>query len=111
MIVRKLLMTLLLVLPISMSWAADQHLADRHGARGTQCVSCHGNGKPSANVSNDRCLACHGSYAQLAEKTAKLDVNPHASHLGDMPCVRCHQGHKPSVLICNNCHQFKMAVP
>lgn len=102
---------ILAAVPVSFAWAADHHLADRHSERGVQCVSCHGSEKPDANVSNDKCLACHGTYQALADKTSKLDVNPHASHLGDMPCIRCHQGHKPSVLICNNCHQFKMQVP
>lgn len=86
--------------------AADgQMLADRHIARGAKCESCHAGGNPGP-VPKEQCLACHGSYAKVAEKTDKLDINPHDSHLGQIDCSKCHKGHKPAVVECNRCHDF-----
>lgn len=60
------------------------------------------------SVSNDACLACHGSWEELAEKTSEVDtctdvlgttVNPHGApetHIADdgqLNCVLCHKAH------------------
>lgn len=66
---------------------------------------------PKKNITEGTCIACHGSYKKIAEKTEELDVNPHDSHQGEVPCTRCHSGHKKSVLFCNGCHEFPMTVP
>ncbi|WP_165657647.1 cytochrome c3 family protein, partial [Sutterella wadsworthensis] len=44
-------------------------------------------------------------------QTAKVEPNPHYSHLGDVNCTDCHKGHKKSELMCNSCHQFDLKVP
>ena len=41
-------------------------------------------------------------------RTAKMEPNPHRSHLGDVNCVECHSGHGEPCLMCNDCHQFKI---
>ncbi len=89
------------------AFAADgQFLADRHVAKGVKCESCHKAG-PNAAPKKADCLACHGgTYAKLAEKTDKLEVNPHDSHQGEIECSKCHKGHKPAVLECARCHDF-----
>lgn len=84
---------------------APAPLADRHVAQGAKCESCHAAGQGSP-VAKDQCLACHGSYAKVAEKTDALDINPHDSHLGPIDCSKCHMGHKPPVVECNRCHDF-----
>lgn len=86
-------------------------LADRHVERGNgECASCHPT-QLSADVSSETCLKCHGSYADLANKTSKGNINPHDNHMGEQPCTVCHQGHKPPQLICDGCHEFSMRVP
>ena len=86
---------------------ADTFLADRHASRGLQCANCHGDAAPNAEVDMSACLKCHGgSYKALAAKTESDDINPHDTHLGEAQCVSCHQGHKPPVLSCDNCHEF-----
>ena len=57
----------------------------------------------------DTCMGCHGSYADLAKATAKLEPNPHFSHLGDVNCQECHKGDKAEPeLMCNSCHNFTL---
>lgn len=92
--------------------AADM-LADRHVARGTTCVACHGTDKPAvgATVKNETCLTCHGPVEKLAERTAKVDPNPHYNHLINVGCQECHQGHKQSVNMCSSCHNLHYKVP
>ena len=65
--------------------AADsgKFLADRHMARGVQCVSCHGTAspQPGAAVKTESCNACHQSLDAVAKRTQKVDPNPHYNHL------------------------------
>ena len=86
-------------------------LADRHAARGIKCENCHLTMPPQKNVKETACIACHGNYEKLAKQTEDLDVNPHESHQGEVPCGRCHSGHQKSVLFCNGCHEFPLSVP
>lgn len=91
---------------------APTFLADRHTAKQIACEACHGQGQPSGEIQTDKCLACHGgSYAKLAEKTAGGDINYHETHMGEINCIECHQGHKPARLVCDQCHEFKATVP
>ena len=85
--------------------------ADRHVARGTACETCHVANDTSAPVRKGACLACHGSYEKLAERTKKVDPNPHYNHLIDVGCLECHQGHKQSVNMCSSCHNIHYKVP
>lgn len=88
--------------------AADPFLADRHIAKGSQCVSCHETATPSAGdyVESDKCLACHGDRKSLAAKFTPMGKrNPHDNHQGDLDCTLCHFGHKPPVAYCSNCHR------
>jgi hypothetical protein len=34
-------------------------------------------------------------------------VNPHDSHLGQIPCTECHRQHQPPVVKCLECHKGK----
>ncbi len=86
-------------------------LAERHAARNIQCAACHQEMPPKPFVPQSKCLQCHGSYSALAEKTTNLEINPHKSHMGKPECVKCHKGHKPGQLVCNECHQFEVKVP
>ena len=85
---------------------ASECLADRHATRGVACTQCHKT-QPPKNVPAKDCLACHGSYKVLAAKTDNLDINPHDSHMGDVECTECHQGHKKPRLVCDQCHEFR----
>ena len=75
--------------------AADsgKFLADRHMARGVQCVSCH------------------QSLDAVAKRTQKVDPNPHYNHLVGLDCVECHKGHRQSVNMCAGCHNIHYNVP
>lgn len=90
--------------------AAEKFLADRHADRGVECASCHKAG-PAEAPDAKACLACHGDYAALKDRTKDVTPNPHYTHLLDQPCTECHQGHKASVNMCNGCHQFDYKVP
>lgn len=103
---------LLTLLGLGVAVAADaadgsHFLADRHAERGVKCVDCHGAGTPTADVSANQCLKCHGgTYKALAAKTDSDDINPHDTHLGEQPCTTCHAGHKQPQLSCDGCHEF-----
>lgn len=102
-----LIATGLLFVAINSAFAAEEVLAQRHIGRGSTCHSCHTTTPPSNDVKLETCLKCHGpSYADLAKKTEDLDINPHATHLGEVSCMQCHQGHKPPRLVCVQCHEF-----
>ena len=75
------------------------------------CASCHDEEDPTqgvAAVSNDKCLACHGSYEEVAARTADVgeDLNPHDSFHYDqqLDCTTCHKTHSESVNLCMSCH-------
>lgn len=97
----------------SAAFAADAPaLADRHAKLGVKCEQCHGTKAPAAEakVKNEACFACHQNYDALAKRTAKLDPNPHKTHLGNVRCSDCHSGHAQSRLTCNDCHKFDLKV-
>ena len=75
----------------------------------TDCVA----GNPFVVPSDKACLACHGSYKDLAKKTENLpEPNPHASHhYGEgIACTACHKEHAPSKVYCNECHEFSYQI-
>ena len=97
-----------LTLAAGSAFAADHSLADRHVARGLECASCHKPAPaPGAVVKQDACKTCH-SYDDLAKRTAKLEPNPHYTHLGDVNCVECYRVHLDLHLMCNDCHKFNI---
>lgn len=86
---------------------AQPTLAERHAAMKVECAVCHVKGAPAQDyVTADACLACHGSFEKVAERTAKMNPNPHYSHLGKVRCSDCHSGHQQPKNMCNDCHQF-----
>ena len=95
------------------SFAADAPvLADRHVARSVTCDKCHGSQPPQAGakVKVEQCLTCHQSYDTVAERTAKIEPNPHKNHLGNVRCSDCHSGHAQPKNMCNDCHKFNFNV-
>lgn len=102
-----------IVWPGSQSGAAQEKkfLADRHQTKNVNCAGCHKESPPKAAVPGEVCMNCHGSYAKIAMKTDKVTPNPHASHVGQIACEKCHHGHKPSVDFCAECHEFGFKVP
>lgn len=85
-------------------------LAERHHNRNVSCIDCHGIGSQKEYGVSNHCLSCH-PLEKLVLRTEELEANPHRSHQGSLPCNECHKGHKPSVLYCERCHQFKMRTP
>ncbi len=81
--------------------AQPQTLAQKHGPAWPKSVDGY--------VTKQQCLQCHGPYDKLAQTTAKLEPNPHFSHLGQVNCEDCHKADaaKPQ-LMCNQCHQFTL---
>lgn len=91
---------------LSMSVAGSAAAADDK-----TLAEIHGKNWPEATgwAKKDTCMGCHGSYADLAKATAKLEPNPHFSHLGDVNCQECHKGDKAEPeLMCNSCHNFTL---
>jgi hypothetical protein len=121
-VVMKVLLTLLLIIHLSAPavFGADTlPKMNKHKDKDIVCASCHDKGSTNARPDDSTCMGCHGSYADLARKTAKLDnikagiTNPHKSHIGQARCTLCHKNHSLSVLYCNECHSpmFDMKVP
>ena len=90
---------------------ATVFLADRHKNRGIECSGCHQESPPKQKPQGIICMGCHGDYSKVAEKTSKLTINPHDTHMGELDCNQCHKGHQRSVNVCNQCHTFNMKVP
>ena len=86
-------------------------LIDKHLAAGINCAGCHANAPPPQAPAMTVCTSCHGSYEQIAAKTASDQPNPHASHLGDIPCASCHHIHQASQTYCDQCHSFGLTTP
>jgi nitrate/TMAO reductase-like tetraheme cytochrome c subunit len=97
-------------------WARLPHLANIHAQMSLSCSSCHGNDLiPDANALaiNSQCVACHGTLEKVAlTYKGPSYLNPHASHLGNIPCTSCHFGHQESKAYCLNCHtNFNVPIP
>jgi fumarate reductase flavoprotein subunit len=86
-------------------------LIDKHATANVNCAACHRDAPPPSAPAMPACLSCHGSYSQIAAKTAAKQPNPHASHLGELPCEGCHHVHKASESLCDSCHAFGMKPP
>ena len=86
---------------------------DRKNASQTPFLPISVAGNAFVVPDNKACFACHGSYKDLAEKTAKLEEpNPHKSHhYGEgIACTSCHSEHGQSKVYCNECHEFKYTI-
>ena len=93
-------------------WAAQALLlGDKHKDLGIQCDGCHKENPPQNKVPTAVCQGCHGDYKTLAERTQKVEPNPHMSHEGELECETCHHSHKPSEDHCDFCHNFDFKVP
>lgn len=97
--------------PAAAPGAGHGFLIDKHMAAGLNCAACHSETPPSKQPDSAVCVKCHGTNAQVATKTASDQPNPHASHLGDIPCTSCHHVHQASVLYCAQCHNFDLKTP
>lgn len=100
-----------LILAAALSSALTAQAAPAMKAHGPHaavpCATCHADGKFTAPT-KETCLKCHGSYAKVAERTAKMTPNPHASHRGEPQCTNCHSMHAQPRFECNDCHNFKI---
>ena len=73
------------------------------------CADCHGESgllDDAETQVNATCISCHGDLKAVAAITNKTEINPHESHLDKINCTACHGGHEPSAIYCNNCHSF-----
>ena len=70
------------------------------------------------------CFQCHThtSYDQLAWRTTDLGIsdaqahgrpaNPHQPpHYSNLECHSCHRMHRPSTLLCAECHAYQFRIP
>lgn len=95
---------------VAFSQPAKPSLRGRHATEALSCKDCHKTTEPVARPPAEACDRCH-TYAELATATAKVDPNPHQSHQGEVRCTLCHRVHQPSMLVCNECHEFELKVP
>lgn len=105
---RKLIVTLALIVAVAgayapLAQAAGVTVKGKHASEGLTCADCHKTAKPSAAAAVEACLDCHGGYEAVA-KLGKGEHNPHDSHLGRMQCLKCHRVHRPSEIVCLECH-------
>ncbi len=85
-----------------------------HQLIGVNCEKCHGKSKKQEALTMEKCVACHGSTAKLAEKTKNVKPsNPHTSpHYGtELDCNLCHHQHAKSENYCAQCHKFAYKTP
>lgn len=78
------------------------------------CEQCHQKLNEPEMPTMEQCVACHGSTAELAEKTKGVKPrNPHASpHYGtELDCNYCHHQHTKSENYCVRCHAFGFNTP
>ena len=52
-------------------------------------------------------LVAEGSQSAVVAALTPGSMNPHQSHLGEVPCVDCHAGHEKSVSQCTQCKHKK----
>lgn len=83
---------------------------DKHASRGVKCDACHESAEPTASPKTEKCATCHKMDEKKAEHL-QGKPDPHKSHIGELPCGKCHKEHRESVLFCNKCHVFDMKVP
>jgi hypothetical protein len=99
------------------SWSDSPFLDSLHARHLVTCLGCHGEKLPAEDdtVENNQCLDCHGSYDELAEKTASPHFpkrNPHKTHVVGLACTKCHHAHRESKVYCLECHPgFDMKIP
>ncbi|CZE48117.1 cytochrome c3 family protein [Campylobacter geochelonis] len=87
-------------------------LKNAHKDAKLQCFHCHEGTdiKEYKEVKTDTCLTCHESKEKVAKRLYFLgEKNPHNSvHDGaNLSCHVCHNSHKPSFNMCNDCHNTK----
>jgi nitrate/TMAO reductase-like tetraheme cytochrome c subunit len=107
------------------SWQESDYGAYAHAVHDVACLDCH---EPTLEEQvnelvvymqgdyeipleeleylTEDCLGCHehGSYEEVIQLTADLELNPHDSHLGEVACEVCHSMHKVSEDYCADCH-------
>jgi len=86
-------------------------LKGSHATMKLACASCHGKKQEMESPSEKACLKCHQSRKAIKRKTAKLTPNPHFGHDETVACSTCHKEHEESVLLCDQCHKFKLKTP
>jgi len=88
-------------------------LAHLHLLNDIGCRDCHDSKGAHQAITTAQCLSCHGSYDEVAAKTAGSDPDPHNSpHYGkEQDCDLCHHQHEASENFCSQCHEWKLTVP
>ena len=108
----KFIITLIVMLIVSVmvTAAMAQETRGKHKENNITCMDCHKTENPDSPADVSACAECHGEMEDVAKLTEQLKINPHKSHLVDIDCTECHKIHEPSVLYCNQCHDYKMIV-
>lgn len=114
-----LAVALAVLLPLAALAAAPARNAEGttarvHADKGVGCADCHGKARRPAPVASERCLACHGPFAALVQRTSSVKpLAPHDSpHWGaDIECNVCHRQHERTVNWCAHCHMTEARVP
>lgn len=105
----KKLLVFLVMFFLLLGSVSAQDILGKHGQMGFACAMCHGDANPpTKRAPISACMQCHESYERVAALTADVVPNPHQSHQGEVRCTLCHKSHEPSVLYCNECHQFDL---
>jgi len=93
------------------SRVALTNLIDKHEKKGIQCSACHKTQSVRRGAHKETCIGCHGSYEILSKKSRihETMLSPHFE--GGTDCGLCHNIHKPSRLLCGQCHDIDTKVP
>jgi hypothetical protein len=102
---------LVCVLSVTLAGAQVTNVMGKHSAKGLNCAVCHQENPPAKAVPSSKCESCHGDNEAMSKVTVSDDPNPHYNHVGNVPCTECHKNHSDSVLMCNECHAFRLVTP
>lgn len=93
------------------SGAVSANFINNHEKKGIQCAACHWVQSVKKSVPKETCINCHGSYDILSKKSRihGAMLSPHFE--GGTDCSLCHNIHKPSRLLCGQCHNIDTKVP
>ena len=91
--------------------SVSANLIGKHEKEGIQCAACHGTQPAKKSAPKETCIGCHGSYDILSRKSRihEAMLSPHFE--GGTGCDLCHNIHKPSRLLCGQCHNIDTKVP
>ena len=92
-----------------MNWVSGNYQFPLEERTASDLTEARGVGQDQFCLNGD----CHDvtNREELLEATSDIEFNPHETPPGEMACTACHKAHRPSVMICAQCHDDEAEVP